>query len=465
MCCLMLAQAGFYHLHVNDSLLMLWQKSQGLMRRLYSDLDFSDRRLETECYTFSNNQLTRMGLCIESLGPMTVFNVRQHLSVSDSILIIMAQQQHAADVHPDKLCPPNKRYDLMDTNKKVDFEQVQSSSSVPWMYMAQFWHTLKEDGSKYRLTFMLDKKMLSLTLDDFRTIFHLPQANDNNHDSFVPPPSFLDMVPFYKNELGFTLELKTSSSFKTTSLLQLWQTLCKIFFKCLTTRVTRWDQPPLPIMQMMYCEQLKVYENYDPVVLDTNDLTMPNDSTPIQDVLEKITDERKLYGHYKMYAVVFWVDVPLTQLIQVCLAEQQESEEQEASENGGHWHSSTWNAEEIEKRRVFLGKEKEPKKRNGKINLQSYHARIVGRMQAHISSQIQNVIDNAIPSLVDASVRSYMSEFISSCSSAQARIVQKAKTSEYEAYVSGESSSGQVNVEEPGPSTSGNQEQDDEFDF
>ncbi|GJX55089.1 hypothetical protein Tco_0284986 [Tanacetum coccineum] len=43
--------------------------------------------------------------------------------------------------------------------------------------------------------------------------------------------------------------------------------------------------------------------------------------------------------------------------------------------------------------------------------------------------------------------------------------VKRQKTSEYEAYVSGESSSGQVNVEEPGPSTSGNQEQDDEFDF
>ncbi|GJV42179.1 hypothetical protein Tco_1420619 [Tanacetum coccineum] len=33
-------------------------------------------------------------------------------------------------------------------------------------------------------------------------------------------------------------------------------------------------------------------------------------------------------------------------------------------------------------------------------------------MQAHISSQIQNAIDNAIPSLVDASVRSYMSGHI-----------------------------------------------------
>ncbi|GJS27617.1 hypothetical protein Tco_0488237, partial [Tanacetum coccineum] len=103
--------------------------------------------------------------------------------------IIMAQQQHAADVHPDEL----------------------SSSSVPWIYIVQFWHTLTEDGSKYRLKFMLDKKELSLTLDDFRTIFHLPQANDNNHNSFVPPPSFLDMVPFYKQVLGMSIGADESS--------------------------------------------------------------------------------------------------------------------------------------------------------------------------------------------------------------------------------------------------------------
>ncbi|GJW84541.1 retrovirus-related pol polyprotein from transposon TNT 1-94 [Tanacetum coccineum] len=108
------------------------------------------------------------------------------------IVIIMAQQQHAAEVHPDELCLPNKRYDLMDANKKVDLEHL--LSSVPWIYMAQFWHTLKEDGSKYRLKFMMYKKELSLTLDDFRTIFHLPQANDNNHNSFVPPPSFSNMA-------------------------------------------------------------------------------------------------------------------------------------------------------------------------------------------------------------------------------------------------------------------------------
>ncbi|GKG00703.1 hypothetical protein Tco_0302393 [Tanacetum coccineum] len=89
----------------------------------------------------------------------------------------------------------------MDANKKIDLEHVQcpseskiltniiknhplrfniaASSSVPWIYMAHFWHTLKEDGSKYRLKFMLDKKELSLTLDYLRILFHLPQANDN----------------------------------------------------------------------------------------------------------------------------------------------------------------------------------------------------------------------------------------------------------------------------------------------
>ncbi|GJT61777.1 reverse transcriptase domain-containing protein [Tanacetum coccineum] len=112
---------------------------------------------------------------------------------------------------------------------------IAASSSVPWIYMAQFCHTLKEDGSKYRLRFMLDKKELTLTLDDFRQIFHLPQETNNNHNSFVPPPSFSDMP---------------------------WQTLCKIVSKCLTARVTGWDQPSLQIMQMLYCFVNNIHVDY-----------------------------------------------------------------------------------------------------------------------------------------------------------------------------------------------------------
>ncbi|GJW86758.1 hypothetical protein Tco_0162098 [Tanacetum coccineum] len=341
----------------------------------------SQRRVRDE----HDEMLKKFGL--EDSKPMKTPMSSDTKLTKDEELIIMAQQQHAADVHLDELCPPNKQYDLMDANKKVDLEHVQcppeskiltniiknhplrfsiaASSSVPWIYMAQFWHTLKEDGSKYRLTFMLDKKELSLTLDDFRTIFHLPQANADNHDSFVTPPSFLDMVPFYKQQLGFTMELKTSSSFKTTGLLHPWQTLCKIFSKCLTTHVTGWDQPPLQIMQMMYCfvnnihvdyaellweglyyslhhpTSLIPYPRFTKIIISHYMTSFPEISRRARDRYHNLKDddimknifnsgrykdkvgmkipawmiseEIKHTEHYRMYAEVFGIDVPLIQ--------------------------------------------------------------------------------------------------------------------------------------------------------
>ncbi|GKC86901.1 hypothetical protein Tco_1147550 [Tanacetum coccineum] len=97
-------------------------------------------------------------------------------------------------------------------------------------------------------------------------------------------------------------------------------------------------------------------------------------------------------------------------------------------------------------------------------------------IQAEISSQIQKAIDNHIPSQVVASVPQ------TTCGSSAVRLrdqddphddaylkgensAKRQKTSEYEAYVSGESSFGQVNKKERGPSTSGNQEQVDDYDF
>nr|GEZ75213.1 uncharacterized mitochondrial protein AtMg00810-like [Tanacetum cinerariifolium] len=110
--------------------------------------------------------------------------------------------------------------------------RIAASSSAPWIYLGQFWHTLNEDGSNYRLKFVLDMIELTLTLDDFKTIFHLPQATENNHDHFVPASKFSEMVPFYINDLGFTLELRSPSNFNT------------------------------PIMQMLYCFVNNIHVDY-----------------------------------------------------------------------------------------------------------------------------------------------------------------------------------------------------------
>ncbi|GJS11752.1 hypothetical protein Tco_0368548, partial [Tanacetum coccineum] len=102
-----------------------------------------------------------------------------------------------------------------------------------------------------------------------------------------------------------------------------------------------------------------------------------------------------------------------------------------------------------------------------------------GHMQAQISSQIQNAIDNAIPSLVDASVRSYMSGHILHVHPAQVQssFVPEQQHQLYLAMKADPLLQQQgiaiwlalqmrfEKTQEPGPSTLGNQVQDDEFDF
>ncbi|GKB59332.1 hypothetical protein Tco_0915518, partial [Tanacetum coccineum] len=217
------------------------------------------------------------------------------------------------DVHPNELCPPNKRYDLIDANKKIDFKQVQcppesklltniiknrplrfnivASSSVPWIYMAQYWDTLKEDRSKFRLTFMLDKKELSLTLDDFRTILHLPQATDNNHDSFMPPPSFLDM-----EGLQYSLHHLTSS----------------IPYPRFTKIIISHYMTNFPEISRRARDRYRNLKDYD-IMKNIFNSGRYKDKVGMKIPTWMISEEIKHTEHYRMYMGVFGIDVPLTQ--------------------------------------------------------------------------------------------------------------------------------------------------------
>nr|GEY67469.1 copia protein [Tanacetum cinerariifolium] len=138
------------------------------------------------------------------------------------IVIIMAHQQLVADVHPDELCPPNKQYDLMDANKKIDMEHVQcppeskiltniiknhplrfsiAASSVPWIYMEQFWHTLKEDALSVRNKM---QKAFPLPVIKFPLAEEVPTVIEFG-DSYVVPANTTDTTS--SDKLGRTLTL------------------------------------------------------------------------------------------------------------------------------------------------------------------------------------------------------------------------------------------------------------------
>ncbi|GJU55063.1 hypothetical protein Tco_1228777 [Tanacetum coccineum] len=99
------------------------------------------------------------------------------------------------------------------------------------------------DDSKDKFKFFIDAKEFKFLVDDFRRMFQLPQANKNNHAEFVETPTFTEMLPFFKNELGHSILIRLPGQFVTKGLTQPWQTLKNIFSRCLTTREIGVDQP------------------------------------------------------------------------------------------------------------------------------------------------------------------------------------------------------------------------------
>ncbi|GJY66670.1 hypothetical protein Tco_0468908 [Tanacetum coccineum] len=211
--------------------------------------------------TFNWQTATYALLCGPTVSPLNDNEIDFRISFDESddedymLSAWHIQQQALADVSkPDELCSSNKRYDLMSANKKLT---------------GSMWQCPSES-----------KNNLSSST-----------ANDNCMLRCATKPSF----SMYGSILQTSVDRLQWNSKKTVSIFKelvfySLGSLCKIFSKFLTTRVTGWDQPPLQIMKMK--KQNKV------------GMRIP---------AWMITDEMKLTEHYKMYAYVFGLDVPLTQ--------------------------------------------------------------------------------------------------------------------------------------------------------
>ncbi|GKE87852.1 hypothetical protein Tco_1565327, partial [Tanacetum coccineum] len=89
-----------------------------------------------------------------------------------------------------------------------------------------------------------------------------------------------------------------------------------------------------------------------------------------------------------------------------------------------------------------------------------------------LADHLLEVMVESLPTMVDTHIKEQVKKQVPEQVRDQVavyvvgeKLVERQKTSEYEAYVSVESSSGQVNENEQGPSTLGNQEQEDDYDF
>ncbi|GJY88282.1 hypothetical protein Tco_0502910 [Tanacetum coccineum] len=81
--------------------------------------------------------------------------------------------------------------------------------------------TLKLDDSNDKFKSFIDTMEFKFSVDEFRRVFQLSQPTDINHVEFVDPPTFIEMLPFFKNELRYNTPIRLLGQSVTKGLPQL----------------------------------------------------------------------------------------------------------------------------------------------------------------------------------------------------------------------------------------------------
>ncbi|GJW80460.1 hypothetical protein Tco_0144435 [Tanacetum coccineum] len=126
------------------------------------------------------------------------------------------------------------------------FKAFTASSTIPSIYIQQFWDTIRFDKDK-GYNCQLDEQRFYLTKATLRDALQLPQDNNN----FTPPPNANTIISFV-NELGYPNVVRTLSGVVTNDMYQPWRALATIINLCLTGKTSAFERPRAPVLQILW---------------------------------------------------------------------------------------------------------------------------------------------------------------------------------------------------------------------
>nr|GEU44848.1 integrase, catalytic region, zinc finger, CCHC-type, peptidase aspartic, catalytic [Tanacetum cinerariifolium] len=401
-------------------------------------------------------------------------------------VIIMAQQQHVADVYPDGLCPLNKRYDLMDGNKKIDLEHVQCPLESKILT-----NIIKNHPEIQRQSWNEDS-----SLDDLRSDKAHGALSDVCGESSAPKRSTV---------IRFRIPQRRSTRLTPPTPLPTVDKADEMILQdtlqvSLTEHKSREEQKARENVELVNehlasVEIEKMVKGQENVIDDS--LIFRNDEHNILDTREKgkILEESRNspfpapIRSPRIYTDLVSSDTEKLQELTVTDTKSTPSSSSPSTKlsttnrllslfkaKPAHFKRCKSFSQELQGRYGYLFEHLRVRLMQRKSfdtladHLQEVMVDSLPTMvekhvkeqvqkqvpeQARISLQIQKAIANDIPSQVDASLQQHD---IAIWLALQMKFGILQKTSEYEAYVSGESSSGQDNEKEQGPSTSDDDE-------
>nr|GEW29914.1 copia protein [Tanacetum cinerariifolium] len=120
------------------------------------------------------------------------------------------------------------------------FRAFTTSSTIPTIYIQQFWDTMRYDYTTRIYSCQLDEQWFNLHKDILRDALQITPINDN--DPFVAPPSS-DAVIEYVNTLGYPCMLRNVSPMSVNDLYQPWRAILSMINMCFTGKTVGHDSP------------------------------------------------------------------------------------------------------------------------------------------------------------------------------------------------------------------------------
>nr|GEU57709.1 hypothetical protein [Tanacetum cinerariifolium] len=123
-----------------------------------------------------------------------------------------------------------------------------ASSTIPVIYIQQFWDTVCFNSSTGLYSCQLDEQWFNLHKDILIDALDITLTNDNN--PFVALPSS-DTVIEYVNNLGYLSTLRNVSVMSVNALYQPWRAILTMINICLTGKTAGFDRPRHHVLQIL----------------------------------------------------------------------------------------------------------------------------------------------------------------------------------------------------------------------
>nr|GEU39370.1 integrase, catalytic region, zinc finger, CCHC-type, peptidase aspartic, catalytic [Tanacetum cinerariifolium] len=139
------------------------------------------------------------------------------------------------------------------------FRAFTASSTIPSIYIQQFWDTVQYDKSAGCYRCQLEEQWFDLTKDTLRDALQITPVNNNQ--AFTSPPSSDALINFV-NELGYPKLVRNLSNVVTNDMFQPWRELTTIINLCLTGKTFGFERPRAPMLQILWGVFIETHIDY-----------------------------------------------------------------------------------------------------------------------------------------------------------------------------------------------------------